>query len=66
MLVKLATSPAVGILQIGYYALSVLMLLAWSAIVLFLLVEGAYQVGGLFVILTVLIVVLAYANERYE
>lgn len=64
MLVELATSPVVKLLELGYYGAAILMLIAWATIVLFLLSVGAFQVGGLFVLLTVIILIVAYQNER--
>lgn len=64
MLVELANSPLVKVLELGYYALSVALLVAWIVILIFLFSVGAVQVGGLFLLLTIFIAVVAYVNER--
>ncbi|MFA9517893.1 hypothetical protein ACERIT_11865 [Halopenitus sp. H-Gu1] len=64
MLARLATSPVVKLLQVGYYLISIGIVLAWFGFTAFLLLQGAYEVGGVFVIMTILIGLLAYFNER--
>lgn len=64
MLVELATSPVVKLLEFGYYGASILMLIAWIAILGILVSVEAFQVAGLFVLLTVAILYLAFQNER--
>lgn len=66
MLVELATSPVVKLLEFGYYGASILMLIAWIAILGILISVEAFQVGGLFVLLTVAILYIAYQNERLD
>lgn len=64
MLSKLANSPAVKLLQIGYYPLSIRITLVWVGFTGFLLYQGAFEVAGLFLVLTLPILALAYFNER--
>lgn len=66
MLVELANSPLVKILELGYYAFSVFLLVAWVAILAFLFSVGAVQVGGLFLLLTIFVAIVAYVNERSD
>lgn len=51
-------------IQIGTEVLAVLLAVAWFALIGFVLHQGAYEVGGLFIVFTILIAGLAYANER--
>jgi hypothetical protein len=65
MLAQLATNRlVVKSLQITYYAASIAIILAWFGFTAFLLIQGAYEIGGLFVVMTVLIAILAYFNEQ--
>jgi len=66
MLLELANSPLVKVLELGYYAISVVLLVAWVVILAFLFSVGAVQVGGLFLLLTIFIAVVAFVNERMD
>lgn len=61
---QLSLIPVVKGLQIGYYLLAVVLSVCWIGIIIFLLYQGAYQVGGLFVLMTIFLAIIAYANER--
>ena len=64
MLQKLASTRISKYIQMGTEALAVLFALAWFAMIGFVLLKGAFEVAGLFIVFTFLIAGLAYANER--
>ena len=64
MLQRLSGTRASRLIQITYEVLAVLLAVAWFALIGFILLQGAYEVGGLFIVFTILIAGLAYANER--
>ena len=61
---RLAGVKTSSYLQRGYGLLAVLMAVGWFALIGYILLQGAYELGGLLVIFTLLIAVLAYFNER--
>lgn len=64
MLRKLSGPKASRYVQTGVNVFAVVFALAWIGFIAYLFVQGATEFGGLFLILTLLIVGLAYANER--
>lgn len=64
MFQKLSGPKVSAYLQMGVNVLAILFALAWVAFIVFLFVQDALEFGVLFSILTVLILILAYANER--
>ncbi len=64
MLQRLSGAKASRFIQITYEVLAVLFAVAWFALIGFILLQGAYQVAGLFILFTVFIAGLAFANER--
>ncbi|MFC6863957.1 hypothetical protein ACFQGE_10870 [Halomicroarcula sp. GCM10025817] len=64
MLQRLSGTRGSRVIQITYEILAVLLAVAWFALIGFILLQGAYEVGGLFIVFTILIAGLAYANER--
>lgn len=66
MLQKLASNHASRYVQIGTNVVAVVFLLLWFATIGFVLLQEAFEVAGLLLVFTVLIVGLAYANERPE
>jgi hypothetical protein len=53
-------------IQIGYELLAIIVAAAWFGLIGFVVLQGAYELAGSFVVFTVLIGLLAYANERPE
>lgn len=66
MFQKLAGPKISRYVQTGANLFGVLFALAWIGFVAFLFVQGAVEFGTLFLILTLLILGLAYVNERPE
>ena len=64
MLQKLASNHASRYIQVGSNILAVLFVLVWFAIIGFVLLKQAFEVAGLFIVFTLLILGLAYVNER--
>lgn len=64
MLRKMASVHVSRYIQTGANVLAVLFVLAWFALIGFVLLKGAFEVAGLFIVFTLLIAGLAYANER--
>lgn len=66
MLQKLAGPRISEYIQTGVNALGVLFAIAWIGFIVFLFVQRAADFGALFLVLTIFILGLAYANERPE
>lgn len=64
MLQRLSGVKASRYIQIGYELLAILLAVGWFALIGFILLQGAYEMGGLLVVFTLLIAILAYVNER--
>ncbi|MFB6087183.1 MAG: hypothetical protein ABEJ85_01580 [Haloarculaceae archaeon] len=51
-------------IRLGTEVLAVVLTVSWFAFIGFVLLQGAYEVASLFIVFTILIAGLAYANEK--
>jgi hypothetical protein len=61
---KLASGRISRFIAVLVHVLAIVFAVTWFAAIGYVLLQGSYEVGGLFIVFTILIAALAYANER--